>query len=85
MAKQQISFNVLLDPERHRNLCTLARELGISRGAVLRQLLDSGFNHIATKIPTCANGHNCFVPHMHHYAPPPEQPPSNSQTQTATG
>lgn len=70
MAGKIRSVNILIDEPRFQNLVALASFKGISRSAVIRQLIDNDFKHSLSQRPTCANGHACFVPQMQHYQPP---------------
>ena len=80
MATNTRSVNILIDNDRFQNLDVLAKMLGISRSAVVRQLIDHCFQHLACQSPTCANGHKCFVPQMQHYGETPNASPSGQRT-----
>lgn len=68
--RKTIPFNVMLDANEDRLLKELARHTGLSRGLCLRQALRAMHAMLVTRIPTCANGNNCFVPQMHPQLPP---------------
>ncbi len=74
MRKPPIRFNVLLDDTRRAHLEALAMKSGISRGAVLRQLIDFAFQMSLKALPTCASGQHCFCPQMHPSLPPDPNP-----------
>ena len=65
MAQPTHPFNVLLPPAEVAQLAALADALHQSRGAVIRGLIRSAHAMILKKVPTCATGGPCFVPHLH--------------------
>lgn len=76
-----IPFNILMEEGRHRKLTALAADMGISKSAVCRQLIDNLYQMRIGKSPTCANGQTCFVAHMH----PPAQTVPAPQPQPTEG
>lgn len=65
MAKNIARFTALLsleDEQKLLALCALDRE---SKGAVLRQAIRSAYAMRVLRVPTCANGQQCYVPGMH--------------------
>lgn len=80
--KDVIPFNILLEKNRWAKLTALARKLSISKSAVGRMAIDNAYAMILGGKAVCANGHNCFVPHMHQPdvdVPPPPDPDQVSQ------
>jgi len=65
MKKNKKAFNVIFDPAQHDKLKQLSTEMNVSRAAVLRVALNALYAHKMLLVPTCADGHGCFVPHMH--------------------
>lgn len=71
------AFNVLLSSEEKAMLKALSTANGTSEGAELRAALRARHAHLISRAPTCANGQNCFMPHLHQ--PQPFYPPMNNQ------
>ena len=65
MHTKEINFNVRFDDAGRRELEALADRFRCSRAEVLRRLVSNAFTHITGKMPCCADGGRCFVPHMH--------------------
>ncbi len=81
------SFNVLLSREEYDMLRALAKETSTNMSIVLRQSLRARYSMQIQKLPMCASGINCFVPHMHNAAAPlpvapaaPAPPPPESSS-----
>ena len=69
-------FHCLLSLEEYTMLNHLAAAEGVSNGHVMRSALRARFAMKVSRVPTCAAGNPCFVPHMHGQAAPyaPPQP-----------
>jgi hypothetical protein len=78
MPSSKYTFNVILDKPDEQHLIALAEKLRVSRGAVVRRLIDAAYQHIIIEIPTCADGNRCYTPQMHTRpaapTPAPNQP-----------
>lgn len=74
MPEKEHKMTILLSDTVKTHLLRLARDAGISQGAICRQLI----NHAATmrygQIATCATGQPCLCPHLHVPRPPPPPP-----------
>ncbi len=69
MLENQVRFVAILDKGRHDKLKALATKSGISRGAVIRQLLDHAHQMAVLAMPTCSTGQRCYCPQMHPTVP----------------
>lgn len=58
-------MTLIFDEPRNRKLEQLAERAGISKAAIVRQLIDRAAWHLLAGVPTCADGKRCLVPHMH--------------------
>ena len=63
--KKGIPFNVIFTEDQHKQLTALSETMQISKGGVIRAAIIALHKHRIEKFPTCADGHGCFVPHMH--------------------
>ena len=61
----QNKMTLIFDDRRHKALATLAQRAGISKAAIVRQLIDHAANMTLGHRPTCANGGPCLCPTMH--------------------
>lgn len=71
MSETKHSFNVILSKSQYEKLFELAKTLDSSRGRAIRQAIDAYHCMQVKKIPICANGQMCYVPHMHVQQQPP--------------
>lgn len=80
MSNKTHSFNVLLDDQTYTNLIRMANDQHLSAGQIVRDLISRAALMTLSKVPTCANGQNCYVPHMHIalMQPPPPTPPNKA-------
>lgn len=71
MPEKEHKMTILLSETVKNHLIRLARDDGISQGAICRQLI----NHAATmrygQIASCSTGQPCLCPHLHVSRPPP--------------
>lgn len=67
------AFNVLLSREEREKLADLAGKHHRSKGAVIRYLIRLGHSMTILRIPRCANGSACLVPHLHSQPGQPDQ------------
>lgn len=58
-------MTLILDPKRNAKLEDLAGRAGLSKAAIVRQLVDYASWHVLAGIPTCASGQRCLCPHAH--------------------
>lgn len=58
-------LNVLFDPETKQKLDALTDNGRLSRAHVIRQLVQHAHRMSVAGLPTCANGHSCYCPHVH--------------------
>ncbi len=66
MPKQRMHpFNVLLAGDEYAHLEAMARSVNVSKGALLRSLVQRAWMMTGRGVPTCADGCNCYVPQMH--------------------
>lgn len=65
------AFNVLLSDEDYARLDGLALVWGMSRGAVIRRVLQHAHAMSVQGVPMCASGGYCPVPQMHTRGPVP--------------
>ncbi len=63
--KNRISFNVILPEKMHDAICEVAEHENNSRGGIIREAIKAYLLMVRDGIPTCANRHPCYVPHMH--------------------
>lgn len=68
MSPRTTPFNVEITEVQRGWLTSLATQLAISKGAVVRQLISHAHAHSFGNTPTCANGAPCYVPQMHQMA-----------------
>lgn len=68
MSPRTTPFNVEITEAQRGWLTSLATQLAISKGAVVRQLISHAHAHTFGQTPTCANGAPCYVPQMHQMA-----------------
>ena len=59
------AFNVLLSKDEREKLSELASKHHRSRGAVIRYLIRLSHSMAVMRLPRCANGSVCLVPHLH--------------------
>ena len=71
------NLSVTIYPTHIKMLDELALRLECSRAQVIRTLITSHYAHTVTHKPTCANGSQCLVPHLHNQPVPstPGAPP----------
>ena len=74
MAQTKHSLQILVTPTDYGKLQQLAKLRNLSMGAIVREMIKHTFYHTVERVPTCANGQSCFVPHMHTYRPEPAAP-----------
>lgn len=67
-------FHCLLSVEEYDMLNRLAAAEGVSAGQIMRAALRGKYAMQIARVPTCANGTRCFVPHMHQMAPAAQSP-----------
>lgn len=73
------AFNVLLSEEEYGMLRALATENSTNMSIVLRQALRSRYRMQIERLPMCASGVPCLVPHVHAVpAPAPTPAPVNA-------
>lgn len=65
MPKNDVRFTALMTADDDKKLDALAKESGDSKNQVIRRAVRALYVMDVLKIPTCANGHSCFVPNMH--------------------
>lgn len=63
--KNEVRFTALMTADDHKRLLAIAAQSGDSKNQVLRRGLRALYMMEVLGRPTCANGHNCFVPNMH--------------------
>ena len=68
------SFNILLDEEEIAMLSHMAKATTTNMSIVMRQALRWRYAMAENKVPTCANGQACLVPHMHNPTGAPPAP-----------
>lgn len=72
MPEKEHKMTILLPDTVKNHLIRLARNAGISQGAICRQLINHAATMLYGKIATCATGQPCLCPHLHvHQQPPP--------------
>lgn len=76
-APSKTPFNVELDQADRDRLSALAARAGLPRSQVIRNALRALHAMEIANRPTCANGHPCFVPHMHAQHAAAAAPPSS--------
>lgn len=69
--KKTISLNILIDRNDDSHLSQLIAATGWSKAQVLRTALGHLHTMLILKVPTCASGDRCFVPHLHAQQDPP--------------
>ena len=73
------SFNFVLAPPDKAKLLAMAAAADCSLTQIIREAVRTKYAMEIQKIPTCSNGHACFVPHMHpdhaQLTTPPQGPP----------
>lgn len=86
--RTNISFNVLLSQEDADKLDQLAKHYECSKGLVIRQSVRNHWAMTIMRVPTCATGQRCPVPHIHATTPPgdghPFQRPPRPQDPTVS-
>jgi len=65
MANKDIPIKILLDDDSDKKLNDLASLTETSRSNVIRELIRWRHAMQLKGTPTCANGHPCFVAHLH--------------------
>lgn len=73
-------FNALLAPRHMDALNELAEHLHSSRAHIVRRCIDALHAMEILRVPHCANGTRCLVPHLHQHPdqvtpPAPKTPP----------
>lgn len=58
-------FNVLLSGDELAHLQAIANDVNVSKGHIVRSLIQRAWMMQGMGVPTCADGCNCFVPQMH--------------------
>lgn len=67
--KKDVVWSVCLDPASNTMLAALAENAGISKAAIIRQLIRAAFEDESGRCYKCASGQMCMVPQMR----PPRQ------------
>lgn len=70
MPEKEHKMTILLSESVKNRLIKLARDAGISQGAICRQLINHAAQMHYQQLATCATGQPCLCPHLHSPRPP---------------